>query len=448
MNDPSWTRASSRNSWRSPRARGGGGARGGAAGGTAKYAVVNGDKKEREEDDGRPGARSARESAAEGEHNPDADAGAAGGARPGFPATTGRGMGREGRPRAGRRRARGGGRLDARGRRTRSDAGSRAESETTSPTSGGAAAAARVDRGAENASSGPGDGEGLARGDVREKRGRADRGHRVGDFVPIGKPRRALLRGWRRAEWPAAFEEPARSLLNSASRDNLAAMAEPAGPLARARAAAKGRSLDFRVKGRILEDKTLRLRLKIGDASGHTRTVEFPFNTDTDSSYSVASEMVDELQLAQSDIRTIMNEIENEVKFLNGEEENGGGRRAGAGAGGGLGTTSAQKARSSAPELGGTQRGRCLGIGGGSATDDPLAVAPRRAAVAAEGGVACARRRAAGGAGVPGDGAAGVSGRDRDTPPPPPAVIEAAVEARGARGGGARRGGGVLWRRR
>ena len=41
---------------------------------------------------------------------------------------------------------------------------------------------------------------------------------------------------------------------------------------------------------------TLRLRLKIGDASGHTRTVEFPFNTDTDSSYSVASEMVDALQ--------------------------------------------------------------------------------------------------------------------------------------------------------
>ena len=60
----------------------------------------------------------------------------------------------------------------------------------------------------------------------------------------------------------------------------------------------KGGSLDFRVKGRILEDKTLRLRLKIGDASGHTRTVEFPFNTDTDSSYSVASEMVDELQLS------------------------------------------------------------------------------------------------------------------------------------------------------
>ncbi|EEH57902.1 uncharacterized protein MICPUCDRAFT_26102, partial [Micromonas pusilla CCMP1545] len=78
----------------------------------------------------------------------------------------------------------------------------------------------------------------------------------------------------------------------------------------------KGGSLDFRVKGRILEDKTLRLRLRIGDASGHTRTVEFPFNTDKDSSYSVASEMIEELQLPQSDIRTVMNEIENEVKFL------------------------------------------------------------------------------------------------------------------------------------
>ena len=78
----------------------------------------------------------------------------------------------------------------------------------------------------------------------------------------------------------------------------------------------QGGSLDFRVKGRVLEDKTLRLRLRIGDASGHTRTVEFPFNTDTDSAYSVASEMVEELELAQSDVRTIMTEIENEVQYL------------------------------------------------------------------------------------------------------------------------------------
>jgi WNK lysine deficient protein kinase len=119
---------------------------------------------------------------------------------------------------------------------------------------------------------------------------------------------------------PRAKSRLGLSSSRDASRDNLPALAEPAetpsgvekgDPPRR-----KGGSLDFRVKGRILEDKTLRLRLKIGDTSGHTRTVEFPFNTDADSSYSVASEMVDELQLAQSDIRTIMNEIESEVKFL------------------------------------------------------------------------------------------------------------------------------------
>ena len=108
----------------------------------------------------------------------------------------------------------------------------------------------------------------------------------------------------------------------------------------------KGGSLDFRVKGRILEDKTLRLRLKIGDASGHTRTVEFPFNTDTDSSYSVASEMVDELQLSQSDIRTIMNEIENEIKFLNE-----GRKKAETGSAPGSDAGDATGKRSSAPDI-------------------------------------------------------------------------------------------------
>ena len=107
------------------------------------------------------------------------------------------------------------------------------------------------------------------------------------------------------------------SVSRSHSEVDLAAKAAPEEGEAREGGRKKGGSLDFRVKGRILEDKTLRLRLKIGDASGHTRTVEFPFNTDSDSAYSVASEMVEELQLAQSDVRTIMNEIENEVKFLN-----------------------------------------------------------------------------------------------------------------------------------
>ena len=128
----------------------------------------------------------------------------------------------------------------------------------------------------------------------------------------------------------------------SASRDDLASMAAAEEGKDRR----KGGSLDFRVKGRILEDKTLRLRLKIGDASGHTRTVEFPFNTDTDSSYSVASEMVDELQLSQSDIRTIMNEIENEIKFLNE-----GRKKAETGSAPGSDAGDATGKRSSAPDI-------------------------------------------------------------------------------------------------
>ena len=186
-------------------------------GGTAKYAVVNGDKKEREEDDGRPGARSARESAAEGEHNPDADAGAAGDARlGGFSRDDGSRHGSEkgdARPGLGGG-ARGGGRLDARGldarRQRRGLEGGVGDHLAHERRGGGGARGPRRGECVVGSRGRRGFG---ARRCARKKRGRADRGHRVGDFVPIGKPRRALLRGWRRAEWLAAFEEPARSLL-------------------------------------------------------------------------------------------------------------------------------------------------------------------------------------------------------------------------------------------
>ena len=139
------------------------------------------------------------------------------------------------------------------------------------------------------------------------------------------------------------------SVSRSPSEIDLAAKAVEEGDVREVRK--KGGSLDFRVKGRILEDKTLRLRLKIGDASGHTRTVEFPFNTDSDSAYSVASEMVEELQLAQSDVRTIMNEIENEVKFL----EEGRAKAEKSEAGGD--PSPALRPRASAPDLGGYTSG-------------------------------------------------------------------------------------------
>ena len=380
-------------------------------GGTAKYAVVAGDKKEREEDGGRPGARSARESAAEGEFNPDADAHAGerdDGSRHGNekgdasapvgPAAPG--LTREGSTHGG------------------SEKGSRAASETTSPTNGGSAAADRGDRGAESPPSGPGDGEGSTRGG--------------GEGVTAGLGSENPSPSGSRDELSAETGDAVGTLprpksrlglsSNSTSRDNLAAMAEPAGdPSAAAlepEQRRKGGSLDFRVKGRILEDKTLRLRLKIGDASGHTRTVEFPFNTDTDSSYSVASEMVDELQLAQSDIRTIMDEIENEVKFLNEGKKKMEEGDAAAAAQAAVTEASAQKTRSSASDPGGYSSGDGAPSSGGasrpmtrSQSHHVVPPSPPRA-------------------GSPAPAAPPAYPDANMIPPPlPPAVIEAAVEA-------------------
>ena len=408
-------------------------------GGTAKYAVVNGDKKEREEDDGRPGARSARESAAEGEHNPDADAGAAGDARlGGFARDDGSRHGSEKGdapgPGSAAALAAAAGSTHEGSTHGGSDAGSRAESETTSPTSGGAAAAARVDRGAENASSGPGDGEGLARGDVREKNAGAQIAG-IGSEISSPSGSRDELSS-EAGDAPSGLPRSKSRLglsSNSASRDNLAAMAEPAADAAGSEPEPrrKGGSLDFRVKGRILEDKTLRLRLKIGDASGHTRTVEFPFNTDTDSSYSVASEMVDELQLAQSDIRTIMNEIENEVKFLNeGKKKMEEGDAPAPAQAAVSETTSAQKARSSAPELGGYSSGD--GASGSVGGPRPMTRSQSHHAVQPSppraGSPAPAAAPPAGPA-FPATAPPAYPDATAIPPPPPPAVIEAAVEA-------------------
>ena len=206
------------------------------------------------------------------------------------------------------------------GSRPGSDAGSKAGSEATSPTAEAQARPPSYQDSLAAESEGAGTSEGGydGSGDSRKPSRAGSKENLAGEHADVmganapGKPKSRL----------------AQSTSRSASVDNLAGLAQEAPKPAEAPAGGdaaeaegqdrrKGGSLDFRVKGRILEDKTLRLRLKIGDASGHTRTVEFPFDTDTDSSYSVASEMVDELQLAQSDVRTIMKEIENEVKFLN-----------------------------------------------------------------------------------------------------------------------------------
>jgi len=82
----------------------------------------------------------------------------------------------------------------------------------------------------------------------------------------------------------------------------------------------RGASLNIRVRGLMMDNNTLRLRLRITDqSSGQTRTVEFPFSKENDSAQNVAKEMVDELQLSEADVETIEREINKEVKFLSEE---------------------------------------------------------------------------------------------------------------------------------
>ena len=79
----------------------------------------------------------------------------------------------------------------------------------------------------------------------------------------------------------------------------------------------RAQSREFKVKGRLQrETNTLKLRLRITDAEGTTRTIEFPFDTASDTPENVAGEMVEELQLSQEDERTIRDEILNEVNNL------------------------------------------------------------------------------------------------------------------------------------
>eukprot|EP00958_Prasinococcus_capsulatus_P009547 scaffold928_cov370-Prasinococcus_capsulatus_cf.AAC.4 len=73
------------------------------------------------------------------------------------------------------------------------------------------------------------------------------------------------------------------------------------------------RSTDFRVRVKLNDDKTLRLRFRIEDAKGHSRTIEFPFDVDQDTPMSVASEMVEALSLSHVDGQVIAKEISRQV---------------------------------------------------------------------------------------------------------------------------------------
>ena len=60
----------------------------------------------------------------------------------------------------------------------------------------------------------------------------------------------------------------------------------------------------------------LSLKLRILDREGICRTVEFPYNMEEDSAYSVANEMVEDLELSPEDVDNIALKITREVEAL------------------------------------------------------------------------------------------------------------------------------------
>ncbi|KAL2465395.1 putative serine/threonine-protein kinase WNK3 [Abeliophyllum distichum] len=61
-------------------------------------------------------------------------------------------------------------------------------------------------------------------------------------------------------------------------------------------------SRDFMVQGQRKDHNTIFLKLRIEDSSGHIRNIHFPFDIEMDTSTSVASEMVEELDLTDHDV--------------------------------------------------------------------------------------------------------------------------------------------------
>ncbi|KAL2482523.1 putative serine/threonine-protein kinase WNK3 [Forsythia ovata] len=73
-------------------------------------------------------------------------------------------------------------------------------------------------------------------------------------------------------------------------------------------------SRDFMVQGQRKDHNTIFLKLRIADSSGHIRNIHFPFDIEMDTSTSVASEMVEELDLTDHDVSVIAAMIDSEIQ--------------------------------------------------------------------------------------------------------------------------------------
>lgn len=75
------------------------------------------------------------------------------------------------------------------------------------------------------------------------------------------------------------------------------------------------KNLGFKVKGKRRENDTVYLRLRIS-AEGNVRIIHFPFDVEVDTAMCVASEMVEELDLADQDVIKIAEMIDTAVLFM------------------------------------------------------------------------------------------------------------------------------------
>ncbi|KAL0367428.1 UNVERIFIED_CONTAM: Serine/threonine-protein kinase WNK1 [Sesamum radiatum] len=73
---------------------------------------------------------------------------------------------------------------------------------------------------------------------------------------------------------------------------------------------------DVTIKGRMREDGNIFLKLRIADKEGRVRNIYFPFDIETDTALSVATEMVAELDIMDQDVTKIAEMIDTEIASL------------------------------------------------------------------------------------------------------------------------------------
>ncbi|KAK4855599.1 hypothetical protein QYF36_008907 [Acer negundo] len=73
---------------------------------------------------------------------------------------------------------------------------------------------------------------------------------------------------------------------------------------------------DLSIKGKRREDDGIFLRLRIADGEGRIRNIYFPFDIMNDTAFSVATEMVSELDLTDQDVTKIADIIDGEIAAL------------------------------------------------------------------------------------------------------------------------------------